>query len=148
MRVIALDYGRKRIGVAVSDDRHHIALPLTVLESGEKLVPGLKKIIKDYRVETMVMGCPLDLEGNEGKAAAKVRKESERLERALNVKCVLWDERYTTKQAEMGIIRTGGRRSKKDDMVAAAIILQSYLDYCNRLTGETESPDGGDALDE
>jgi len=134
MRILALDLGEKHIGVAVSDESARIAFPLIVLKKEKNLLQQLKKIVKDYEVETILVGHPLNLQGKEGSEGRKNRLEAERLTANLNVNCVLWDERYTTQQAQQFLTDDliGGKRKQKKEkehMVASAILLQSYLDY-------------------
>lgn len=127
MRILGLDYGEKRVGVAVSDEGGAIALPLTTLDRRKNFTVELKEISAKYGASLLVVGHPLGIEGEEGKMAKKVEKEAKRISNILSIECVLWDERYTTKQAESAAGQSGGKKGEKD-MVAATMILQSYLD--------------------
>ncbi|MEW6200913.1 MAG: Holliday junction resolvase RuvX [bacterium] len=137
MRILALDLGERHIGAAISDESGRIAFPCTVLEKGEKFFQELKKIVEDYHVEKIVIGHPLDIRGEEGKEGRKSRKEAEGLKDILKIDCVLWDERYTSRQAS-DILRGKGKKKKESEhMIAATILLQSYLD-CLRTEGRSE----------
>lgn len=137
-----MDYGTKRVGIAVSDDDMLIAFPLTTLDRRKKFIENLKNIVHDYQVETIVVGHPLDIEGEEGEMAKKVRKEARRIADSLGVEYVLWDERFTTRQVDT-INEQAAKLKDKKDAVAATLILQSYLDYLWSLA----EPGNGEARD-
>ncbi|MFH1538981.1 MAG: Holliday junction resolvase RuvX [bacterium] len=127
MRILGFDYGEKRVGVAVSDEGGAIALPLTTLDRRKNFTGELRKIAEKYGASLIVVGHPLGIDGEEGKMAKKVEKEARRISNILNIECVLWDERFTSRQAENAAEPTRSKKGKKD-MVAATLILQSYLD--------------------
>lgn len=133
MRIMCLDYGTKRIGVAVSDPSCTISHPLdTVLvrDNGAHL-ESLKKIIRDYQVERIVVGLPYDMDGKEGESARKVIQWSKDLEQVLGLPVELWDERLSTSEAHEILIQLkvkGPKKRQLVDKIAASIILQSYLD--------------------
>jgi putative Holliday junction resolvase len=133
MRMMGLDYGRARIGVAISDESCRIALPLTALDARRELKQKLGELVSGREAGRIVIGYPLDRNGQPGAMGNEVREFSERLARWFGVECVLWDERYTTAQAS-GAARKSGSSAKKsqNDMAAATIILQSYLDSIGR----------------
>ncbi|MFH1386511.1 MAG: Holliday junction resolvase RuvX [bacterium] len=128
MRIIGLDYGDKRIGVAVSDLLEIIASGVTAVAN----LAELKKVIDNYTdVKEIVVGLPKKLDGSLGIQAEKTNAFIEELKKIVNYKIVTWDERLTTSQAERGMIAAGLSRAKRKkviDQSAAAIILQSYLD--------------------
>lgn len=131
MRHLALDLGDRRIGVAVSDSLGIVARPVSVFERSSRkndwqTIGGL---IKDHQAEILVVGLPLNMDGTEGPQAAWVRDYVAALGEHIPVDIVLWDERLTTEEAK-DILRAQGKTPSKDwiDAVAAAVILQSYLD--------------------
>jgi putative Holliday junction resolvase len=131
-RILALDYGAARIGVAVSDETGTIASPLCVVEVAQgRELDELAATIERERVERVVVGLPRRLAGDEGPAAQAVRAFIAALSERLSVPVVTWDERMTTAQAERAMIAGGARREQRRariDKVAAAVMLQSYLD--------------------
>jgi putative Holliday junction resolvase len=133
MRIMGIDYGTKRIGVAVSDPSGTMAHPLDIVpvrEDGSH-IEALKKIALDYQVEKLVVGLPYNMEGDVGVSAQKVMLWAEELGRALNLPVDLWDERLTTAEAHellMHLKVKGPRRRQIVDKIAASIILKSYLD--------------------
>ena len=133
MRVLALDIGEKRIGVAVSDPSGTVASPLVVLDATKVLGDGrdLTRIMDEYDVELVVVGLPLSLDGTEGPQAERVRRATGRLAGFLRVAVEFADERLSSAQASraMGEVGASQRQQRGNlDMVAASIFLQSYLD--------------------
>jgi putative Holliday junction resolvase len=129
-RVVGLDVGDVRVGVAVSDDLGITAQPRDVLGHDHQAVANLIARVGAVR---LVVGLPLDPRGEEGRQARKVRRFLERLEPLLpdGVTVEMWDERFSTAQAERALIEGGvrrGRRKQVVDMVSAALILQSWLE--------------------
>jgi len=132
-RTIGLDVGDKRIGVAVSDPMGWTAQPLTVIQrSGiAKDVAALKEATKDIAIERVVAGLPLEMNGNEGQQAGRVRKFCQALAEATGLEVVYQDERLTTVQSKRLLESAGVRREQRKgllDKMAAALILQSWLD--------------------
>jgi putative Holliday junction resolvase len=137
MRVLGLDLGERRIGVALSDPLGWLASPLTVLscESREAELAAIEELTRKHQVERVVVGYPRSLSGTVGPQAQRVDKYVERLRTRLPVPVVLWDERLSTVQAERLIRETGKRvQRKRIDAAAAAVILQSYLDSHSQTT--------------
>ena len=134
MRAVGIDLGSVRIGVAVAPDDVSVSVPYEVLErSGERARDhrALAGMVADVGAEVVVIGLPTSLDGSEGPAAAAVRAEAVEIEAALDVPVVLVDERYTTVTAERMLAQGGVRgpaRREVVDKVAAAVILQSWLD--------------------
>jgi len=133
MRVLGLDIGEKRIGVAVSDPTGRVATPLAVVEAAPALGDGtgLRTLVADYEAELLVVGLPLSMDGSEGPQAARVRKAAGRLERSLGVPVAFADERLSSAAANRSMAEAGA--SERDrrgsvDMVAASLFLQAYLD--------------------
>jgi putative Holliday junction resolvase len=133
MRILALDHGTKRIGVALSDELKMIAQPLEFVEAEPfaDFLVRLKELIRTKEVELILVGMPRNMDGSYGEAAAKVREFVAVLKETITVPLRLWDERLTSTQANRlliaGNVRRGDRKEKVDKM-AAAILLQSYLD--------------------
>ena len=133
MRFLSIDHGSKRIGIAVSDELKMIAQPLEYIfaEPSTDLLARLKELIRDKEVELILVGMPRNMDGSYGPAAQKVQEFVAMLESALTVPIKLWDERLTSAQANRLLIQGNVRRAKrkeKVDKMAAAILLQSYLD--------------------
>lgn len=132
-RFLGLDVGSHRTGVSLSDPTGTIATALTVLpiESRRRLAQAVAALVLEHDVEAVVMGLPLNLKGEEGPAAMKVRAFVQKLVRRVHVPIHLWDERYSTRDA-MGAMQTLGMTIRQGreavDMVAATLILQSWLD--------------------
>lgn len=132
MRIMALDVGERRTGVALSDSLGWLASPLTVLKSSsrEAELAAVVELTQSHRVEQIVVGYPRSLDGSVGPQAQRVDKFVEQLRNRLPaMPVVLWDERLSTAQAERLIHETGRRvQRERIDAAAAAVILQSYLD--------------------
>ena len=133
MRILALDHGTKRIGIAVSDELKMIAQPLefVLTEPIADFFVRLKEIIREKEVELILIGMPRNMDGSYGPAAEKVQAFVEILKTATAIPIKLWDERLTSTMANRFLIQGNVRRDKrkeKVDKTAAAILLQSYLD--------------------
>jgi putative Holliday junction resolvase len=133
MRILALDHGTKRIGVAVSDETKTIAQPLEYIpaEPFADFLARLKKLLIEKEIELVLVGLPRNLDGSYGPAAQKVEAFVAVLQTAMTVPIKTWDERLTSAQANRILIQGNVRRAKrreKVDKMAAAILLQSYLD--------------------
>ena len=133
MRILALDHGTKRIGVAVSDELKIIAQPLEYIlaEPFAAFLERLKKILIEKEIDLIHIGNPRNMDGSYGPAAQKVETFVGVLKTAITVPIKLWDERLTSSQANKILIQGGVRRDQrkeKVDKMAAAILLQSYLD--------------------
>lgn len=130
-RVLAVDPGERRVGIALSDPRGIIAQPWAVVDrSACDVVAEVGRIAKENEVETIVVGLPVSLSGKEGPSAAAARELAGQLGEATGVSIELHDERYTTVAAEQ-VMREGKasarKRRSQRDKVAAAIILSEYL---------------------
>lgn len=140
-RTLALDIGQKRIGIAIQSEVGSIACGLTVLErQGQRnTIAAIQSIVETKGVETIVVGHPLRLNNTRGSAAKNVEAFADALEKALPCAIVLWDERFTTVEAERLLLEADmSRRRRKAvrDQLAAQLILQSYLDA---RTGSTDA---------
>ena len=133
MRILGLDYGEKRIGVAVCDELGLTAqgLPTLVRKTRSHDLKILADFIKTYNVEKIVIGYPLRLDGSAGIQCEKVNRFAALLSKNFSLSIVEWPETLSTKEAEEILINSGIRWKKRKDKVdklAACIILQSYLD--------------------
>ncbi len=143
MRVMALDVGHKRIGVALSDPGQVLASSLQVIErKGQRDLATVVQLVRQHRVGKIIVGYPRSLDGTAGQQAEVVERYVALLEKKLgdsllDVPVVLWDERLSTVTAERLMIEAGRKsreRRERIDAVAAAVILQDYLD-ANRQVG-------------
>ncbi len=133
MRILALDHGTKRIGVAVSDELKMIAQPLEFIlaEPFNGFLARLKQLLREKEVELILVGLPRNMDGSYGPAALKVQEFVAVLKETTAVPIKTWDERLTSAQANRFLIQAEvrrDRRKEKVDKTAAAILLQSYLD--------------------
>lgn len=132
MRIMAIDYGDARTGVAISDPTGFLAGYTTVIQSRkpEFVAEEVARLVKEHGVEELVMGFPRNMDGTEGPRAELYRAFADRLEGAVGLKPVLWDERRTTIEAH-DILHASGKRMKAHkknvDAVAATLILDGYL---------------------
>jgi putative Holliday junction resolvase len=131
-RVLALDPGTKRIGVALSDELGWTAQPLETFErrSLDADIAHIQDLIRRHEVREVVIGLPVRLDGTLGPAARTIQLLQRTLEERLSVPVVAWDERLTTRSAEQMLIEANVSRKKRRgavDRVAAALLLQSYL---------------------
>ncbi len=135
MRYLAIDYGTKRTGLAVCDAGEMIASPLTVLHSRKNLIQKIGQIVAAEDIGAVVLGLPLNMNGSEGPQAKQVLAFAERLKRYLRIPIHFQDERLSSfgaeeKVREIGLGRT--RRQERLDALAAAEILQTFLDRQKR----------------
>lgn len=132
--LLGIDYGSKRIGIAVSDLTRTIANAYTIIEHKNKKldVEKIKKIIEEKEVGGIVFGLPLQMNGEEGETAAEMRKFAELVCRETNLPCAFWDERLSSTVMERFLIKeydfSREKRKKLLDASAAAYILQGFLD--------------------
>lgn len=132
MRVVALDIGEKRVGVAMSDAGATIASPLAVFDAGQVAKgDAIRALVAEHEVDLVVVGLPLTLAGEEGGQARRVREVADGLARGLPVPVVYFDERLSSAEAvrSMRAAGTSVRRGRGEvDKVAAALFLQAFLD--------------------
>ena len=133
MRVLGIDYGDKRIGLALSDQLKILASPLEVYirKSLQQDLEYIKKLIQSNQVDTVVIGLPLNMDGTLGDRALKTQEFGEQLKSVIDIPIVYIDERWTSKESERILIESNIRREKRKvlvDKVAAQNILQRYLD--------------------
>jgi putative Holliday junction resolvase len=138
--VLGIDAGERRVGVALSDESRLLATPLTVLDRAHGLAPvldALAKLSVREGVAEIVVGLPLNADGSAGRQARRAQDFARVASRVLGLPVEMWDERLSTHEAEE-ILRAQGRNLRRVrqrgeiDAVAAAVILQDYLDHCAR----------------
>ena len=136
-RKMGIDYGDKRIGIALTDALCIISSPYEVYKNvgQEDAINHIVKLIKDYDVDEVAMGLPINMDGTEGERAILHREFGTRLEEISGVKVYFIDERLTSAEAEEILISSGVRREKRKeliDKISAQIILQTYIEMNKR----------------
>ncbi len=137
MRIMGLDFGSKTVGVAMSDPTLLIAQPLEIIRRKEanklrQTLARIEALAVEYEVEEIVLGLPLNMDDSEGERALLTREFKDKLERRTGLCVHFWDERLTTVEADNAMMEAGIRRENRKeyvDKIAAAFILQGYLDY-------------------
>ena len=134
MRILGVDYGRKRIGLAVSDPTHSVAQSLKVLnrKSLPEDIKQIKSIIKRQDVGIIVFGMPKNMDGSLGSMAKEIIGFIEKIKGYIHLPTVTWDERLTTVASERMLIQADVSRKKRKkviDKVAACVMLQNYLNW-------------------
>ena len=129
--ILGLDFGRTRIGVAISDELQLLAHPLETIQTNQQPTARIAEIVREKKIDHVVAGIPKRMNGQIGPAATEVLEFVERLRAILLCRIVTWDERLTTVAAHRAL-RTAGKKTRHTrgyvDQVAAQMILQSYLD--------------------
>jgi putative holliday junction resolvase len=132
-RVLGIDYGSRRLGMALSDPLRLIASGAGVLQNTPALIPTLADFVEEHQVASIVVGMPYAPDGGKGKKGEEVEEFIQRLEAAVTVPITTWDESFTTVEAGAAI-RKGGMKKKQRqqkgvlDEMAARLMLQEYLD--------------------
>jgi len=137
MRIMGLDFGSKTVGVAVSDELMLTAQSLEIIrrKSEDKLrqtCARIEELIEEYQVEKIVLGLPKNMNNSEGERVQKTKDFKDMISRRTGLEVILWDERLTTVAADHTMMEAGIRREHRKeyvDKIAAAFILQGYLDY-------------------
>jgi putative Holliday junction resolvase len=132
-RILGIDYGTVRIGLALSDPLGMMATPHSVLNAGhpKKVLEDVTSLCMEKEVEKVVLGWPLNMDGTPGRLTESITKFKDQLQECAQIPVVTWDERLTTVTAEQGLIASGAKRKRKKelvDQIAAQILLQHYLD--------------------
>ena len=133
-RILAIDFGERRIGLAISDELGLIARGLSTFQKEEDkdFILHLKGMVDENEIEQIVVGLPKMMDGTLGEGAEQVKKFAEDIKEKLGIPITLWDERLSSVQSER-ILREMGekytRKKEKVDQLSAVLILQSYLDY-------------------
>lgn len=136
--ILGLDIGDARTGVAISDELGIAAHPLCTIQrrSRKALLAELQELATVHKVEKIVVGLPLQLNGKTGTQAQRIKKFAEKLEQQVNLPIVFWDESFTSVEATQILRDTKKRRKKRKqviDQVAAVLILEGYLDELRTL---------------
>jgi len=137
LRLLGLDVGEKRIGVAVTDPTGIFAQPLSTIQRGVDDIKKIQELVKEYEITEVVVGLPVNMNGSLGPGAEKVKEFARELEAVLAVPLVFEDERLTTSMAERMMIDADVSRKKRKtsvDKIAAAIILEGRLGKINAST--------------
>lgn len=150
MRILAIDFGLKRMGLAVSD---RLGITAQGLKTHQRTridddLKQLEKLAEEYEVERVILGHPLGHGGGETAMSRQVSEFSEKLRRRLKCPVELWDERLTSVQANRLLRESGAsiaKRRKAADRVAATLLLESYLDYQANEKSRREASEGGGA---
>jgi putative Holliday junction resolvase len=138
-RLIGIDHGKKNIGIAISDENHNIATPLTTIEFTQlkHFLIQIKNIIEEKNVEAIVVGNPINMDGSLGPRAQSAKDFSKSLTEQLSIPVTLWDERLSSEGAYKGMSELSinvSKKKKKLDENSAAFILQGFLDYYKNQT--------------
>lgn len=141
--ILGLDIGDARTGVAISDELGIAAHPLCTIrrKSRKAVLAELQELVTAYKVERIVVGLPLQLDGEIGTQARKVKRFAEKLAQQVNLPIVFWDEGFTTFEATRILRGTKKRRKKRKqiiDQVAAVLVLEGYLEELRNLRRESE----------
>ena len=133
MRILALDIGEVRVGVAVSDPAERVASPVCVLPTPEVLAnaKSFRRVLDDWEPELLLCGLPLTLAGEEGPQAARIRAAATQISAACGLSCVFADERLSSAAAKRSLRESGLSEKQmrgKIDMIAASLFLQAWLD--------------------
>lgn len=129
--ILGIDFGRSRIGLAISDELRFLAHPLETIPAGKNAIDRIAAIVCERKIEIVVVGTPRNMDGTRGAAADETMKFVEKLRGAVTGKVVTWDERLTTVAAHRAL-RDAGKKTRETrgyvDQVAAQMILQGFLD--------------------
>ena len=135
-RLIGIDPGKKRIGIAISDENKVVATPYTTIVKKDfsSFLTEIKKIVHENDIKGIVVGNPINMDGSLGRSAQSVKDTSQNIEKNINIPVCLWDERLSTvgafnlsSQLDVNV----SKREKKIDENAAAFILQGAIDFLN-----------------
>jgi putative holliday junction resolvase len=127
MNYLGIDYGLKRIGLAMCENDSFIAFPFCVLENKKEVIFLIKKITEEHDIHIIVIGNPLNLNMSKSDQSVLTLKFKEKLEKEVNCDVVLENEMFTTKEAEQYLVNDK-KRKENIDKISASLILQSYLD--------------------
>lgn len=137
-RILGIDYGTRRIGVAVSDPTQLIARGVATVPNDKRVMEHLTRIIASEEVVAIVVGMPYSADGGKGQKAREVEAFIERLKKHTRLEVLTWDESYSSVQAQRTLIDIGMKKKKRRDKarvdtMAARVILQEYLDHRKEL---------------
>ncbi len=125
MMYIAIDYGKRNIGIALSDKNGLIAKSFSIVKNNDKFFDYLLSLLQKYSILKIVVGIPLDIDGNDTVMSKEIKQKFAYLEKDFDI--IFWDETLSSKEAE-NILRLKGKKRGKVDDISAQIILQEYLD--------------------
>jgi putative Holliday junction resolvase len=141
--ILAVDFGHARVGVAISDELQLLAHPLETISANEPAAARLAEIVREKKIDHVVVGIPRRMTGEVGSAATEVLKFVDKLRTILPCAVVTWDERLTTVAAHRAL-REAGKKTRATrgyvDQVAAQMILQGYLDRRQHMAHAEETP--------
>jgi putative holliday junction resolvase len=141
-RILGVDFGRVRIGIAISDELGLLAHPVRTVPASREAAKQIAQIVREKDVERVVIGLPRQMSGRIGEAAAETLAFADKLRKLLRCEVVTWDERLTTVAANRAL-RDGGHKTRDSrkvvDQVAAQMILQGYLDGLQSAHGQRDS---------
>ena len=141
--ILAVDFGHARVGVAISDELQLLAHPLETISANEHPAARLAEIVREKKIDHVVVGIPRRMTGEVGSAATEVLKFVDKLRAILPCTVVTWDERLTTVAAHRAL-REAGKKTRATrgyvDQVAAQMILQGYLDRRQHMANAEETP--------
>ncbi len=131
-RILAIDFGLRRIGLALSDPLKTFAYPYKTIVNDKNLIMNLAKVVELQQVEKIILGYPTREDGSDSHVTKNVLRFKTELEKKINLEVILWDERYSSSIAQEMIIESVSKKSKRRDKGlvdrgAAAVILQEYL---------------------
>jgi putative holliday junction resolvase len=141
--ILAIDFGRARIGVAISDELQLLAHPLETIPATSDAVARIANVVRERKIDTVVVGMPRRMSGEIGTAATEALEFVEKLRVVLSCEVVTWDERLSTVAANRALREAGKKtRTTRDyvDQVAAQMILQGYLDSRQKSAAAEELP--------
>lgn len=133
-RILGIDYGTRRVGVAISDPLRLLATAYASYSNNKELLVNLKTVVDKEDVEFIVVGMPLNLKGEKARAAQEVEEFIARLKESVGREVVSWDERFTTSMAQQTLLAFGTKKKERKarngrvDSMAAALLLQGFLD--------------------
>ncbi len=135
-RRLGVDYGEKRMGIAVCDPQEWVATPLCVVpvRSDDHAIAEIRRLIEETAAEAIVLGFPLNMDNSRGPMALKVEAFAQRLRRETGLPVDLWDERLSSAQVERVLLEGDASRAQRravTDMLAAQAVLQSFIDFRN-----------------
>lgn len=144
-RILGVDFGRARIGIAVSDELGLLAHPVETIPAHANAAKRIDEIVREKNAERVVIGLPRHMNGSMGEAAGDVLAFAEKLRKLLPCEVVVWDERLTTVAANRAL-REGGQKMRTSrsfvDQIAAQMILQGYLDGLQSVRDRDPERDG------
>jgi putative Holliday junction resolvase len=140
--ILGVDFGKARIGLAISDELRLLAHPLETIAAARNAVKRIAQTVRERNIDIVVVGIPKKMDGEAGKSASEVFAFVEKLRATLQCEVVTWDERLTTVAAQR-VLRDAGKKTRATrqvvDQVAAQMILQSYLDRQREAVTANES---------